>query len=265
MGLSPNTLIKGKHMNQEYNKKPASQTKKEKRYTRQEQYEHGPERKSSYARRRWGNSTKAQRQALEAIYPGRNLISFPLSFYVTNSNNLLARNKNYIITKSLKSKKNLQQPLRDFDNFGFPTSNLAYAYQNVQMLGTDMTDAEYKWHTNHDPYQRPQKNQRVMTVYNENDSQPDYVSQLLEKATEGQRDTPRTNLRPQSQESKGSAKGGTYSLWKQEERPKRDPFQQAQVFQDWMDSEAGINWIKLHGKEVAQGWGKRIVTDKMDR
>lgn len=75
--------------------------KPQRNFTREEQYEHGPERKKSF-NRRW-KSSKKEREELEAIHPGRNLFTFNASWYVTTSNESLARNKNYIFKPNLPS------------------------------------------------------------------------------------------------------------------------------------------------------------------
>ncbi len=68
--------------------------KKRRRFTREEQYEHGPERKKSF-NRRWKSSRK-EREELLSIYPDRHLFTFNPAWYVTPSNNHAA-NKNNII------------------------------------------------------------------------------------------------------------------------------------------------------------------------
>lgn len=73
---------------------PAPVIKKKKRtFTREEQYEHGPERKKSF-NRRW-KSSKKEREELGAIYPDRHLFAFDPSWYSSSSNKTPA-NKNYI-------------------------------------------------------------------------------------------------------------------------------------------------------------------------
>lgn len=117
---------------------PASK-KPKRRFTREEQYEHGPERKKSF-NRRW-KSSKKERDELEATYPGRNSFTYKHNLFVTPSNILPLHSKKYIISARTyveKSSDNYDIKQEEFDG-----SLLAFANRNASMFN-DMTTLEFQ-------------------------------------------------------------------------------------------------------------------------
>lgn len=80
---------------------PPPVKKKKRSFTREEQYEHGPERKKSF-NRRW-KSSKKEREELGAIYTDRHLFTYKPEWNLTASNNQPAnKNNNIYISENVE-------------------------------------------------------------------------------------------------------------------------------------------------------------------
>jgi hypothetical protein len=125
------------NMKQEYQKKPASQTKstsliKKPRATRLEQMNRTPEQiKEIYDHRSAQYKLRKLRKTKTPYLSDRKLIRF-------------------LISASVPYDKK-KQASKVFNIYITPESNLAYGYQNAQMF-SQVTDTEFSWHTNRRDY-----------------------------------------------------------------------------------------------------------------